>query len=164
MEIEEILRLNSAPLSPAEDDCYYNLTDEKYYIYTNGAWVETTTDTTSTNFYAIKYKKVGDIDYIRDEKTDMGAMSNFIKTLGNLEEVYVYYGSITQPANLLRIRAKKNNTETEDFATIEKCTFDDGIYKWKVLKKISPRIFLNKNLAENVYFNNTLITDFFINN
>ena len=149
----------SAPPNPVEDQCYYNSTMDRYYIRLDNSWnyvgLKSENDT-----FVLRYTTVSNPStWTTTEYNSLDNIKSAISSAGNtLNQVEVYYGSLTQPSQRCRLIASDGNNE-DDFARIERWKLINNIYTWEAIAIIYPKIVFNNQVVSHINFSNINLGD-----
>lgn len=159
-EIKIVPNLYEAPSSPVLGDCYYNIIQDKYYVYDGSDWLEPYVEEVEENTYEISYSSDGGSTFTTANFNSYDALITGIKKLSNKESVtdisfFVGY----RPSHTVVLNPKTGGTSLNEVAVLR--------LNGEVIGKIYPKIIYNKKLVQNLvantveqntcYFNSILV-------
>lgn len=157
-EIKIVPNLYEAPSSPVLKDCYYNIIQNKYYIYDGNNWLEVNVPN-EEDLYKISYSTDGGSTFITTEFNSYSELINGIRALSNrdsITDVSFFIGTDFSGTYLI---PRIGGTSLDEVAVLT--------LNGEIIGKIYPKIIYNKKLVQNLiantveqntcYFNNVLV-------
>lgn len=162
--IKIVQDFSTAPLNPSFEDCYHNITNNKYYIYDGTEWLEAKAQ--GKDFYTLKYKKSNESVYTVEEYSSYGALLERLRSNDSLlaeQEDWIIREGKAEITDRAILQQRVGDTIEEDYPLLKLAVQNSIDWQWDIVGKILPKTIVNNNVIENVVANNEFINNFFVN-
>lgn len=149
-----VKNLYQAPSNPLQGDCYYNITNDAYYIYDGQQWltaiVQKKESQEETDDYILKYKKNGSDELMIEEFNNYDSLLTKVRALENAAYIDIQE-KIIIPKDFAILIPCEGNLPTGTPALLKLCVVEDDEYIWYTVGEIYPKIIFNKKCLESIY-------------